>query len=1171
MFSQSFSLILLCTAWPNLLLVLSPSTPEYLPELVEEEIGLNNLFISGVKVDSVQYHTLLPTFSGETLYEIILDATFLPTLTQEISHLCTVLSLLHIVLFPVDDSQLTQGTYTFGGAFQGTVAALKAVKRHFNFGTVNVISDIGDFSRYFLTALTEDEKNDYEQTCFPPNSDETKITGKIVRPKGNRISLFAASPAVTKAVLKAQYRMHIGQAGYGNILPIYSALYDVYDVDTEETLINGNLIVAEGSFADARSQLQYTQTAIARFLTYLEQSPTVESLRYHLSTSFPPPGDSPVYHIFNQQAGNWVFVGTVTNGTYTPTGTEVQFLGNTTTVPQNSSAPLPISGNFGNTDPIDYYYPLQPMYAGAVLAIAEVNRRGDILPTFFIELWNFTGGYSRYNETYLRAVVMPERDKFGSAMITSIASPFNIPFLELMKEYEDLTPVIGSATTFVDLSSRKNYPNFLRTCTTDDFLNIIIIQIFKRFGWTQCGIVIEDIFSSGAMFQSRFHTLMAASGISIVNDPQYQILSANVSSVTEAIDSYSVSLQHFIDTRARILLVISSYVGKYVPVVLHTLGLRQGDVIIVTREWLDSYAFQGLTDEDVLKAGEVMKGALQFSPDRFVGTVGGKLLSTFEAVYGMVPSSFACLYYDSAMTIAVALDWLVNAGLDYMNHTVMMTALRQARFTGCSGIVSFEATSNDRNEVRFILETIVFNGTSPSMQRAGLYDPHGMVLLSIVPNYTWPDGTITVPADARKSTIGCPFEDRLNTAFPAGQTVLIGLCAATVICTVLTCVVLLVLMRRRKLEHLTKASEIEIEDTLVIISVFVEVVQLLALGPSLEYVSYALQLTLDAFVWNGERFLPLQNGGYEKLWIFAQGTVAFWLFCTVYTYVWRKRRSEYSFKLLEIASYLIETWLFPPIVSILMDSFVCRSGLASLNQSVTFQTSFLQSDCYVLCWQSGHLLLFSLSIVSILVFIPLSALQATTWQENQSDLHIKWSVGYVMARTIVNTTLISLWKIEKDRNSTVHGACFSVVLMVYLGISVCRGNFGYARTRFWHLIGIAAVLYASLVSTAESIVGDRSKSVVFTCFVVVGWGFFGLFGVIYQKFRLKPLLYRPEGINTLYLFKFAFKPANETILSDLQSEFHRVAHSRTLVHLRTAQMQRVTTNTGVQCSSEHNT
>ncbi|CAG9334697.1 unnamed protein product [Blepharisma stoltei] len=55
-----------------------------------------------------------------------------------------------------------------------------------------------------------------------------------------------------------------------------------------------------------------------------------------------------------------------------------------------------------------------------------------------------------------------------------------------------------------------------------------------------------------------------------------------------------------------------------------------------------------------------------------------------------------CSSYDAAYLIGIALDYMINQGFDYTDPYQINSAIRAQKFTGCTGVVSIDKSSNDR-------------------------------------------------------------------------------------------------------------------------------------------------------------------------------------------------------------------------------------------------------------------------------------------------------------------------------------------------------------------------------------------------------------------------------------------------------------------------------------------
>ena len=136
----------------------------------------------------------------------------------------------------------------------------------------------------------------------------------------------------------------------------------------EDNLRNGNLIVAEREELSINTEAEAAALFISPYLT-LKSS----EAKILLDTAFPShvrrEGEDLI--ILNMQNYTRTVVGQVHNSTCTLTA-PIHYLGHSTTI-HTSSAPLPISANFAETDSVLGFLGTYAVTVAAVLAFNEVN------------------------------------------------------------------------------------------------------------------------------------------------------------------------------------------------------------------------------------------------------------------------------------------------------------------------------------------------------------------------------------------------------------------------------------------------------------------------------------------------------------------------------------------------------------------------------------------------------------------------------------------------------------------------------------------------------------------------------------------------------------------------------------------------------------------------------
>lgn len=142
--------------------------------------------------------------------------------------------------------------------------------------------------------------------------------------------------------------MHIGGAGYANLLPAYSVLYAINSSDAEENLRNGNVVVGAREELLALTEQEAAEKLYAVVSPYLSLSAMEAKSR--LDLTFP---SHIRFHnedsvIANVQNFTLIPVGQIRNSSCRLNST-IHYLGNSTTFAHLAPASIPVSGNFAET------------------------------------------------------------------------------------------------------------------------------------------------------------------------------------------------------------------------------------------------------------------------------------------------------------------------------------------------------------------------------------------------------------------------------------------------------------------------------------------------------------------------------------------------------------------------------------------------------------------------------------------------------------------------------------------------------------------------------------------------------------------------------------------------------------------------------------------------------
>ena len=1125
------------------LTVVSPSTPPALLPLLEP----STLLTAQTATKSLILNTP----------HLLLDASFEEVTTAWLSAFCEETQVPLLVLGPVTKVQSGNWTFYLGGTHEEVASALDEALGCLGVKKVTLLSDSSVNSQTLQrTVSAAPRKVRYEHHLFATAESPQTFVGKILRPTGNRVTVFITSAAATKELLKGQYHMHIGGRGYANLILQSSALFSRTGNDNEANLAEGELLLAE----EADSLAVFEQDLYARryelVKSFLFSSPgQVKTL---LDRQFPAQVRSPRYVLVNLHNSTRSVVLRLYSNNCSFTG-PIYFLGNTLSLPTNYSAPIPVSANFGQRDPSGMYLEVVAETSASVLAFEEINHRQEMLPNFEIELWNFTGGITRFNASQFGATVMPYRDRFGAALLPSMTSLNTIAMLKYLRSNNINVPFVGAITNDDFLSSPSDVPGFVRVIIPNIYMQIVLVQTLKKLGWTSCSLLVMDSLM-GLSIQRNLQRLLAQSGISVVNDPEYQVISASVTTLEEARANFTAGFRHIIKTRCRIVIVVTAMMSSFVPIVFYELGMRRGDLVLFgTTVFVTPRLFEGWNETKTAQGMEVMHGSLQLLPEVLIGPVGSTFLSSYAKRFSFKPSfSFACAYYDAAYTIGHALQWLLVTGKDFLNATDMSKSLHGVRFTGCSGLVYFTTYSNDRQGMTVSLNTLTTNGTIPIERSIGWFDPTGVVLLKMDPTFLWGDGTTRIPSTFRELILRCPFEKRYSQDFSEGQDAFLGVCLAVfALATALG--VAMYWGFRVPLFILRDKHELEVEDALIMIGLLVEFCQCLRLIGNFAFVSVGLQRILDVCIGNIGGLRDLTDGGFTHLWLVAEGLAGGWVLAVVLLHGlphWVLGEGILRV-LLEVGAIGFAQWAFVPELFILLGSFECTKGTAEVDSSPVFASSFLKVDCHLPCWEGLHICIAVLSALTLLALLVGLGLYRLRWQATRPLLHIHASVFFLQIKACYQVLQVVLLRVSQ--NAVLQSLLMLGTRVLYIALLLVKRSYGYSRMRLWHFASEVALVWASeLIFWHERGGSDLIVGVL----IGVGWLCIAAIAFGYQLWRAPSLLYRPKGINTVPLYKFAFQPVTTEIAHALQMEFDQTnKHCTIKTALYTANMPTFTEGT----------
>lgn len=928
---------------------------------------------------------------------------------------------------------------------------------------------------------------------FPPEQVDFFL-GRLVKPRG--LEYFVVLTDVNRAelVLKAAIRKRLYREG--NLVILGSRCNRV----SEEVLgeLGGGLLAFT----------QYSRVPI---------SPE-DRTDLALSTLSSPTPPTQYLNLYNTDAAEYHLLGQCSHTGCNITGT-LQFPGQTSSIPAQPNGSLlislPTDSSGGNED-----VTLIHTY-GAVAAVAETNQRSDLLPGFRLINQTFYFGVVDFNPQLMVENAYKLGFNFGSAVFNGVDNRA-IPALFALFASANLSiPVIGSESPYQGFSSTAIMPLFVRTIVSDAYSAAIYAQLMMVFRWKRC-IVINEPGLGIEGFVASFIYACDLRGIEVINRNN-TLLAENFTSTS--IETDLDWFRPLIESKVRIVMIVSVSKDIIEKVVssLYAAGARRGDIVIVAVAWLIDGIWEYMRGDHYKEYSELMPGAFISFPMSFLGREGKRVYHNLKRQYGVEPPSGMCLFYDSGMLVAHALDFLIENGEDAEDGFMVNSALRTTRFTGCTGVVYIDPDSNDRSQMDFLVQNLQYYAENDTWRLVPVlrYSPTSLTMITRLNDFQWPDGSSHTPTDTFEYDIDCPFHSRDLRSSAGGKWVMIGVSCGIVLFTSLVTLWIWKKWWSRSIAPLSGSAELSVSDVIVLGSIVVEFVQYITLCTASSGLITALQRLGESVTLDFKSLIELNNGMYWTLLNCVLLSCLLWTVFLVMFYLdlWRKLAGMCTTieQLADFSLPIVGNLGFLPFISSLTDVFACDQTTGD-----QWTDAVLNKDCYQRCWVYPHLMYVVGACGALVLYVPTAVFCRPLWQEFQPALHVKTSPGFLMLKTIYQVTLIVLSKTVKRTWPFAHSIVYTAVSAVFTGLVIWQKPFNYARPNLWQCVLMAGIVWLGLLSCISAGV-DNIGNLVLVALLLAGWGLLILIGIILQIRYFPSQLHRRKGRDVTLLFKFQLK------------------------------------------------
>ena len=853
-----------------------------------------------------------------------------------------------------------------------------------------------------------------------------QFVGRVLKPAGSAVAALFVDEETGAWLHSALTDFHIYKQGYAYLFSA-EALWTVRPP--------GALYVKDSAAVGAKDRLHYEALILADMLKSVRDNGSYERPKSLALVNIQGSGDV-----------------TVTRDS------TVRFPGNITSFDMLAKPIIRVSADLTALNFDGSYSSKSDLVSrGTVVGYREANRRIDIMTNLQFALSEVNLGGTKFNKAWAIAQLHNYESIVGVAFngfgygATTIA--INNLLAEIGKDLPNTSASLSSP-----LSNATQFPLYLRTSSSGASTVLVMIRFFQLFGWKRAAVIYSD--SQGDMDMCKwFQTYGEQFGIEVTNDERKRMLPIDlVSAQTQLNDTVT----DIFKSTVRVV-VIWHFQAELIAERMYDFGARAGDYVICQTYGL-SYTYFRANSVSAHKRKAVFKGALMFYDRYFSGAEGPRVKQLLRAADGKDYDPFSCVYYDSSMLVAHAVSFMLATGLHYESGRELITEMRKTRFNGCIGIVQFEGESNNRRPGDFSVANLHVTGANETVEivDAALYSPSKVQLFTLFPSLQFPDETSAAFPDSWREDEKCPYLAKDIRESWKGRKVGLAFIALALLITASASTFTWIRWRHYEGEVLREPTPISLEDSLTLISLPIEFVQLIAMGPGLN-LHPEISRVEALSVLRIEELVSSPEGVYGKVLYLTLGLVTAHCAILALEVLDLRLRSCGLYNFCEYWWTLLLPFLgrvfFLPCTYALLSVFQCSRAYGE-----SLAESFLDRDCHQVCWSVSHWILAVLAALCLCIQLSLNNFSQLLCQEMQMDLHIKAAPAYLLVRSVMLVAFASSKLFFEKPNLLMHAFLYVCLAAIYalcvFRIKPCN----YPRVNLWTRLTLVAVLLYGSVS-----------------------------------------------------------------------------------------------------------
>ena len=922
------------------------------------------------------------------------------------------------------------------------------------------------------------------------------LIGHMLKPAGSTVAALLVDEDTGKYLYPALQYFRIAKKGYAYFFSDEAAWY---------TRPQGGLYVTDSVAVTARSRLEYETLILTDQLQILKRynGMGVPSMKKAVGGTSRPLKVS----LVNMKDGMPVLIGNSPSSMMS----DILFPGNTSVVPIIRKPLIEVSADFtalnydGTIFPTGY-----TLTRGISIAYSEINKRRDLMPNFEMVNNTVNLGGMLWNKTWALSQLSKTGDSFGIAFHAFGFSATIIGIHDMLAELGKFTSITSIAVSAL-LSNPVRFPMFLRTSSSGASAALVMLKFFQLWGWKRIGVVYSD----GIADISFYNTLMSYTKdypMEIVNNETSRKVPLTLTS-DEAQSQLNATLRAIMSTTVRVVVIAYS---NSPPIVqrMYEMGARAGDYSICLSYGLSSSQF------NIPQTIEPLHGGMMFYDHYFTGAEGERIRNLFIERDGKKYEPVGCVFYDSALLVAHAVEFMLMRGLLYEDGESLVHIMRQTRFVGCMGTIQIEEGTNDKRPGDYsVLNAHVGPNSTLTLVDGAYFSPSKSTLFTILPNLTFPDGTAGPYPDTWPTDPDCPYLVKDIRDFAKGRTV--GMLTSFLF-TALTGVITLVIWRRwwrATPSRLVKRHLMSIEDGLALLNMPIEFLQFIQMGPKIDFIDL-VRNALSSSSFSVEELLSFSKGMFWGVLVLVMGLVILYLILSVVKFTDLDSRLSVCSTVGYWGDLLLPSLgnlLFLPVISTLLSTFNCYRSVGD-----NYTDSFLNRDCYEKCWTGTHMRFSIGAAICLCLYTPVAVFTRPLWQELQPNLHIKALPLDLLVRSVVQMALISASITLKLNYEFAHALVYLAITSAYLAFVIKIKPFNYERLNMWRRLMIIGLVIYGLVGLIHNRI-EAFNAVLCTLALFISYVVLGGIGLALQYFirNYRALIVR-EKEDKQDIIKFAF-------------------------------------------------